>query len=372
VGICAQIGGLMKPLHHVVRETLLARIRQLPPETRLPGDRDLAREYNVAFMTLNKVMLELAREGYLVRRPRQGTFVASHARTVAATPVVGSEGSIFFAYPQYFSHHYFRHLQLAARLAAAQRLRLVEFRITPDTTADQLTAAVRAQADVRGVMLLPLPAVLTPAALSELDSLERPVVLLSCSVDIAATRYLTAFDLDWQEVGRLAAQTFLAAGHRRIAWLNHEASGGDAIARGMREALKTAGLRGGDLLTYGNGTTTWGDARATALQLVERLLDEGQATAAFCDNVAGARSALLALWRRGLPAPGHLSLIANGMQSGDEDYVAPPLSTIDADWEGEMERAFAVLLGGSSTLERRHVVPVRLAARASVVAPRGP
>ena len=360
----------MKPLHHVVRETLLARIRQLPPEARLPGDRDLAREYNVAFMTLNKVMMELTREGYLVRRPRQGTFVASHARTVAATPVVGSAGSVFFAYPQYFSHHYFRHLQLATRLAAAERLRLVEFRITPDTTVEQLAAAVRDQADVRGVLVLPLPAFTTPAALAALDALERPVVLFACSADVAKARHLTAFDTDWLAVGRLAAQTFLAAGHRRLAWLNHDSAGSDDIARGMREALKDAGQRGGDLLTYGRGSEAWSDARATALTLAGRLLDDGSATAAFCDTVAGARSVLLALWQRGLPAPTHLSVLANGMQSGDEDYLAPPLSTIDADWDGEVQRAFAVLAGSASEPGRRGLVPVRLVARASVVAPR--
>lgn len=360
----------MKSLHHVVREALLARIRQLPPESRLPGDRDLARECNVAFMTLNKVMLELAREGHIVRRPRQGTFVASHVSEVVAPPSVGSDGAILFAYPHYFSHHYFRHLQLATRQAAAHRVRLIELRITPDTTPAQLTTAVRAHGEVRGVLLLPLPSFLTAKALAELDALGRPVVLVGCDAEVTATRHLTTFEVDWFAVGKLAAETFLAAGHRRIAWLNHQAVPSDAIARGMRQALKDAGLRGGDLLTYGKGTESWKDSRETALRLAERLLDDGKATAAFCDSVGGARSAVLALWQRGLPAPAHLSLLATGMQSGDEDYVAPPLSTIDADWDSEMERAVAVILGTASEPRRRGIVAVRLRARASIVGPR--
>lgn len=42
----------------------------------LPRETDLAERYGVSRMTMNKVLTQLTREGYLVRRKRSGTFVA--------------------------------------------------------------------------------------------------------------------------------------------------------------------------------------------------------------------------------------------------------------------------------------------------------
>jgi len=66
----------------------------------------------------------------------------------------------------------------------------------------------------------------------------------------------------------------------------------------------------------------------------------------------------------------HLSLIAAGNQSGDEAYFTPPLTTIDADWEAEMQHAFALILGRSKPAERSFTTPIALHERGSIAAPR--
>jgi GntR family histidine utilization transcriptional repressor len=50
--------------------------RQWPPGYQLPFETELADAHGVSRMTMNKVLTELAREGFLVRRRKQGTFVA--------------------------------------------------------------------------------------------------------------------------------------------------------------------------------------------------------------------------------------------------------------------------------------------------------
>jgi GntR family histidine utilization transcriptional repressor len=46
------------------------------PGARIPFETDMAEEYGVSRMTVNKVLTQLTREGYLERRRRIGTFVA--------------------------------------------------------------------------------------------------------------------------------------------------------------------------------------------------------------------------------------------------------------------------------------------------------
>ncbi|HTV56709.1 MAG TPA: UTRA domain-containing protein [Terriglobia bacterium] len=46
------------------------------PGRQLPKETDLAESYGVSRMTMNKVLTQLSKEGFLVRRKRSGTFVA--------------------------------------------------------------------------------------------------------------------------------------------------------------------------------------------------------------------------------------------------------------------------------------------------------
>lgn len=356
-------------MHPDIKAAILRRIAALPLEARLPSDRDLAREFNVAFLTINRVMNDLMREGYVVRRPRQGTFLASRERQLASQTGSG-DGCILIAYPHYFSHHIYCHLRLAEELALKRRIRLVEYKLTPDSTAERLAEVAAGQDGLRGILLMPLYRLATAAALRRLDALGVPTVLMPATVEVSGLRRIHRCDVDWEEAGRLAAGVLLRAGHRRIAWINHEPDRSDAVAQGMRSALKEHGLRGSDLATIGDGVAAWADAREAGYRLAQRLLDEGRVTGAYCDSINGVRGALRALWERGLRAPEHLSLVAAGSQSGEETYFTPPLTTIDADWRAEVAYAVSAILDGDDAPGRSFTTPLALHERGSVGPPR--
>lgn len=65
--------------HDRILAELRGRIvsRDWPPGTRLPFETELADHYGVSRMTMNKVLTQLAREGFLTRRRKLGTFVAA-------------------------------------------------------------------------------------------------------------------------------------------------------------------------------------------------------------------------------------------------------------------------------------------------------
>ncbi len=65
-----------------IYDSLLSQIqdRSLPVGTRLPSASALAEEWQVAYATVHAALNELTREGWLVRYPKQGTFVSTPPR----------------------------------------------------------------------------------------------------------------------------------------------------------------------------------------------------------------------------------------------------------------------------------------------------
>jgi GntR family transcriptional regulator len=62
-----------------VADHIAARIAasELAPGARLPGERDLAAEYNVALGTARRAVAELRDRGLVVTLPAKGTFIAT-------------------------------------------------------------------------------------------------------------------------------------------------------------------------------------------------------------------------------------------------------------------------------------------------------
>lgn len=68
--------------------------RAWPPGFQLPFETDLALAYGVSRMTMNKVLGQLTRDGYLVRRRRLGTFVAAPRAQSAALAINDIEADV--------------------------------------------------------------------------------------------------------------------------------------------------------------------------------------------------------------------------------------------------------------------------------------
>jgi GntR family transcriptional regulator / MocR family aminotransferase len=66
---------LYRQLYQQIRQLILDG--KLPPHTRLPASRDLARQYGLGRVTVTAAYAQLEAEGYLVSRTGAGTFVAA-------------------------------------------------------------------------------------------------------------------------------------------------------------------------------------------------------------------------------------------------------------------------------------------------------
>jgi GntR family transcriptional regulator len=69
---------LHKPLYSQIQEYLAEMITsgEIPPDTRLPSERELSRQLDISRMTVRRAITELVNEGLLHRKHGAGTFVA--------------------------------------------------------------------------------------------------------------------------------------------------------------------------------------------------------------------------------------------------------------------------------------------------------
>ena len=68
--------------HEEVKNRLEKAIRQGTLIDKLPGERRLAKEYGVSYMTLRKAVENLVEQGLLYRIPKKGTFVNPNGAVV--------------------------------------------------------------------------------------------------------------------------------------------------------------------------------------------------------------------------------------------------------------------------------------------------
>lgn len=84
-----------------------------PPGWRIPFETDMAHDYGVSRMTVNKALTQLAREGFLDRRRKGGTFVAAPRHRSAVMEITDLRREVEKA----GQHHSVVLLQRAARAA---------------------------------------------------------------------------------------------------------------------------------------------------------------------------------------------------------------------------------------------------------------
>ncbi len=354
-----------------IKELLIRRLQTMAIDGKLPSDREFAKEFNVAFLTINRVMRELQWEGYVVRRPRLGTFLASKERSVANEhDDQGNLGSVAVIYPNYFSFHFWQHVRYVEEFAVKNRLRLLEFKLNQDSTYDRALAYARQADNLRGALMLPIPDSLNDETLGRLDSLGCPLVLLSTHGPLGNRKNLYCMNVDSEQQGKLAAETLLAKGHRKLAWVQNEPSPNPLVLKGMLGALRANGLRATDLTCIGRGIRAWENSREAGYRLTCQLLDTSDATGVYFDSAAGPAGAMRALSERGLRCPDDISMVSPCSQSGDEDYFIPPLTSLEWDWREEVRLAFEIILGRTVSTEREMLFPARLVEKSSIAAPR--
>jgi LacI family transcriptional regulator len=193
---------------------------------------------------------------------------------------------------------------------------------------------------------------------------EIPTVLINC-FDAEGT--LPSIVPDERGGGRRATERLLAAGHRRIGFINLDPDIPAAVGRleGYREALAQAGVElDPELIVSGHATADGGyEAAGELLDRTERP------TALFCANDRMAMGAYDAIKERGLAIPQDIAVIGFDNQELIAAYLRPKLTTVALPFE-EMGalgvQTLASLTAGQPITAHQQMVDCPLLERFSV------
>jgi DNA-binding LacI/PurR family transcriptional regulator len=201
------------------------------------------------------------------------------------------------------------------------------------------------------------------------EGLPEDAVLLDCA---PATANRAAVVPDERAGGMAAVRELVAAGHRRIAFLDAEERF-DLVASqlrrdGYRQVLTEAGIEP-DPLLHARAEPVAGGGRAAARRLLDLPADR-RPTAMFCFNDRMAMGAYAAAHQRGLSVPDDLSVVGYDDQQLVAAELDPPLTTVALP-HYEMGRwAMEVALGlRRADPAAPHLMPCPIVRRASVGPP---
>jgi LacI family transcriptional regulator len=176
---------------------------------------------------------------------------------------------------------------------------------------------------------------------------DLPFVLVDCFVD--ATEADTPAPVptllpDEVQGGRLATQTLLDAGHRRIAYINGPDGFPASAGRleGYRAALEAAGVPFDERLVRRGD---WWQESASAATTELLGLDDPP-TAIFCGNDWMAMGAYDALRELGLSVPRDVSIIGFDNRVEIADHMRPKLTTVALPYRAMGHEAVSMLLDG--------------------------
>ncbi|HAI14629.1 MAG TPA: hypothetical protein DCM28_23185 [Phycisphaerales bacterium] len=352
-----------------IKSQLIERFKDYELDTRLPSVRVLAAEFNVAYLTMNGVLNQLELEGYIRRIPRKGAYLASRERTVSTdmqTGMLSQPSTLVFAYPNFFSYATWSRLHFAEEQAVKRGLALAEFKLNPDTDYSSLCQMVAQRGDVCGVIIIPVPGLLSKALIKSLDQMGIPVVLLEPTPDVEQTQHLTSITLDWQKAGRMLAGELIQAGHQSLAYFRHEPN--TYSRRMMLQGIKQASLEADvKLRVLGGSMKPWEDSRQSAFELTCSVLKQGQYTAGIYESMRGIQGAIRAAHVMEVTLPTAMSFVSIGRGNGDEAYFAPPTTTVDPNAQEELRLAFEQVLDFDNKSQRILVTDPQLVQRESVI-----
>ena len=353
------------PRYFQLKEHLKKQVVEGVLSGKLPSERDLARRYGLAHMTVRRAVSELVDEGFLFREVGKGTFVCMPGRArrtfnvaFALSPIV-TDGAM---------NPYFSVILQGVQAECASRGYSVIYcaRIEEVLPLYETGTAGRHSRKADAIIAAAVPSAEEPIVARASGLV--PTVTLDCCVEGVAS--VLADNVGGSE---LATAHLLALGHKRIA---HLAGAQDSVVgrqrlEGYRRALERSGASyRPELVREAGFSFERGYAAA------EALVAAGTAfTALFCANDAVALGAMRLLRERHVRIPQDVSVVGfDDIETSRQSE--PPLTTISVPKRDISRVAVDYLMRAMNESARpcaaeRLVIPCHLVERGSC-APPGP
>ncbi len=322
---------------------------------KLPGERVLAQELNVSYMTVRKAVSELVEEGILHKLTTKGTFVSHRKMSPKVTRNIG-----FFldkAIKQGVSSPYYS----LVFQALEETVRKNGYTISLFTNFDDLNP-LKNQKKIDGVIICCFPRIE-----DDIQEVKKyfPVVLLD---NVAADKSMPSVTIDNFNSCHQSAEYLLSLGHKRIGFITGLMDSDVSRDRllGYKKAVYPNGSTNDKVLVC-QGDYSYESGEAAGEYFISLSKPP---TAIICANDSMAIGAMKVIQEKGLRIPDDISII--GFDDIDvASKVYPTLTTNAAPIETMAEKAVNMLIDSISgqELDYEHkILPAQLIIRDSCTA----
>jgi DNA-binding LacI/PurR family transcriptional regulator len=360
------------PRYLQVRKILEEAIRsgQYGPGARLPGEREIARSLNVSQMTVNKAVLALVQDGWLLRETGNGTFVRPDFRPPAPTIL-----RLGFAVPtsaQYAQEDFYLGslLQGIQRAITNEPVNLTILETSPASLYDRLR-----EAPVDGCLLTDVLDG-SYADIQNLVAAGKKIVLIGADREQPPA---PCVDSDNYGGARAAVEHLIDLGHRRIAgvFAYKDRCNTRDRWRGYEDALHAHDITvpAEYIVVPPEYVHAFADAdpqpEPRRNPIRELLGRDSRPTAFFCGGYYIALEVMKTLQEAGLRIPADVSVVGFD-DPGSARYLSPALTTLHQPLEEMGWRATSKLLEWLRNHEeppRHDILPASLKVRGSTAPP---
>jgi len=311
---------------HLVRAQLIEQIESdmLSPGDMLLSEKDLSEHFEVSLRTVRTALQQLSGEGYVYRKPRAGTFVASRDNVSSdSSPATGSRLVFVNVLAEPFDP---QEAVYWAEFRDPLDLYLAESELTLEHVAvrsDEIEAFLNDTADYLSLVMTGSPGLYRRI-------LDRGIPCIGV-INLPAEDMSPLFDgigMETLKGAYEATEYLLRQGHREIVHLGTLGSTptGRERTEGYRQAMEETGLPvDSHMIEYGHHTVQGG------YEAMLRLLAKRQEmTAVFAGNDLLAFGAMRALHEVGRRVPEDISII--GFDNWHlSQHTTPPLTTMQVD-----------------------------------------
>lgn len=214
------------PLYRKIKNYLLTRIQdKLSVGDKLPTEAEIMKQFQVSRITVTKALKELKEEGYIVRYPSKGSFVASKDSYAKELDIPVSEDTLSdAAYSDimcmlpYVSDQFSLNIinGITSILPSKQyNIHMVQSRTHKNE--DYLLKKCF-QSDCKGLILFPVDQVYYSDQLLRMKLNNYPMVLIDRSLPGIDTNYVA---IDNVYAGKIAFEHLFMLGHRNLLFITH-------------------------------------------------------------------------------------------------------------------------------------------------------
>lgn len=357
-----------------LKRILIEQIQTCPIGTRLPPEREIAREHGLSRTTVNKVIVELERENYVRRQVGSGTYVVPRDSKIAYAGGPAEEigrviGEVVIIYPNFFADTIWEMVAEAELLAMRNNFTLTAIKLQPQTDYSTLVNLVKRSTQLIGILIIPSCDAFPEETLAQLIGLGKRVVFLDSVYEGPHFEGLFVVNGDQYKVGYVMLEELLRRGHRRIGYVANEpvATNQKRMLRGAKQALYDFKLRWKDVEKSKLHNISWhSPIDAGYEQTLQLVSAHPELTGLFYDTLPGAFAGLAALAKLGRRCPDDISVIAASGMHHCENYTVPAITTVNYPLSRLTDIGVEILLHPEKTFLFENIVNINLHERASL------